>query len=82
MTNQTGQQAQDLDALDAEMQATEDELAALEQEAGAVRYRIRELQTREGYEPQKVAAEGGHEAPVPALGRHRQGEGRQRDDAA
>ena len=59
MTNQTGQQAQDLDALDAEMQAVLDGLGALEQEAGGLRYRIRELETREGYEPQKVAAEGG-----------------------
>jgi chromosome segregation ATPase len=64
MTNQTGRFAalehtEDLDALDNEIRTVVDELAALEQEAGGLRYRIRELQTREGYEPQKVAAEGG-----------------------
>jgi chromosome segregation ATPase len=45
--------------IEAEMQAVENELAALEHEAGGLRHRIRELQTREGYEPEKVAAEGG-----------------------
>jgi chromosome segregation ATPase len=61
MTEQAGrldgtEQTQDLDA---EIRAVEDELAALGQEAWGLRHRIRELETREGYEPQKVAAEGG-----------------------
>ena len=64
MTNQTGrfaapEQTEDLDALDNEIRAVVEELAALEEEAGAKRYRIRELETREGFEPEKVAAEGG-----------------------
>ena len=67
MTEQTGR-------FDAQIQSVQDEMGALEHEAAGLRDRIRELQMRERYEPQKVAAEGGTKpltSRLVAIGRER-----------